>query len=208
MALGSVANYKTYAGITGSGYDTVLTALLAEAEAILRRACGRNMTDGFESASRTEYYDGTGSESFSLVEWPVTSITSIAYLADDGTESTVTSAAYRLDGGRGFVYMLGAQRGRFVGAVPYTAQPGFSVNPRWEPGYQNIKVVYTGGYSTIPKDIEYAVYRLIDVAFASRGSAGNIQSESIGAYSRTMADAAEIDARFLRLIAPFRTGAL
>lgn len=208
MALGSVSNYKTYAGITGSGYDTILTAMLAEAETIVRRRCGRNLSNGFESAARTEYYDGTASESFTVREWPITSITSIAYVGDDGTESTVTSSAYRADTVGGNVYMLGAARGRFYGGYPASAQPGFGVQPRWEPGFQNIKIVYTGGYSTIPKDLEYAVYRLMDVAFASRGSPGNISSESLGAYSRTMADASATDSTFMRLMAPFITGSL
>lgn len=208
MALGSVSSYKTYAGVSGSGDDTLLAALLAQAEATMRRLCDRSLTNGFESASRTEYYDGTDAENIQLKEWPVTTISSVQYVEDDGSLTDVASTFYRANLNTGTLYAVGSVTGRFALDDGSSVFTNFKPFPRWERGKQNIKVVYTGGYGTVPKDLEYAVYRLMDSVYAGRGSDPSKQSESIGDYSYTMQAAADRDTLVNSIVASFRTGGL
>jgi len=209
MALTTVSAYKTYAGITGSGSDAVLAVLLSQASAVLRRMTGRDLSNGFESASRTEYYDGKDAETIQLREWPVTSITSVKYVNDDGSTETIGSTEYRVNTLTGVLSMLGSVRGRFiVNATGGLNSPEFGVSPRFDAGFQNVQVVYTGGYSSIPADLELAVFRLMDVGYSQRGRDSSKQSESIGDYSYTMYAAAETDAAISGIVQTFRTGSL
>lgn len=60
----------------------------------------------------------------------------------------------------------------------------------WEATWGSGKVLvhYTGGYATVPDDLEGIVLELIGQAYAARGmSGGLLQSESIGSYSYTAA---------------------
>lgn len=213
-ALVTVAEYKTYAGITGSGDDAVLTVLIDAASAAVRRACGRHESTGFASATYTETIDGTGADTISLVEWPVSSVTSIKYIDDNGVETTIAATAYRVNLATGVVYMLGSGHGRSqVDSDGYMVVGGWGWEPKWTQGFGNYQAVYVGGYSPIPSDLAYAVFRLVDIMFAERRQNPNLQSESLGAYSYARASvaagaAAASDSEFDRLIAPFKSGRL
>lgn len=207
MALTTTAAYKTHAGISGSGLDSVLAQALSMAEATLRRMCGRDLSNGFESASRTEYVDGTDSDTVQLAEWPVTTMTSVHIVDDDGGLEEITD--YRVNTKTGVLTYLGAVRGRGVAMTPGIVDSvRFGVAPCWPSGTQNVKVVYTGGYSSIPGDIVYAVHRLMDFAMAARGKGAGFQSESIGGYSYSMQAAGESDAAVSSIVYAFRTGSL
>ena len=206
----SATNYKTYAGISGSTYDSVLAILTAAISAQVRRACGRDETTGFETGTKTEKYDGEGTEILQLIETPITSITSVASIADDGSSTTLASTDYRCNLKNGQLFRIGATTGRFAGSWSGGFSPeadacnSWATSPCWVPGFQNYTVVYVGGYSTIPSDLQLACYRLIDLAFKGRGNP--YQSESIGDYSYTLGSQAEQDETFRTLIGPFMVG--
>lgn len=211
MALTTVSAYKTYAGISGSGEDTLLGVLLGIAENQVRRACGRNLDTGFEKATRTETYDGTGGTTIQLREWPIVSITSVTEIDDAGGETVLDDSEYRVNSLNGVLFRVGAQFARFpvdAWGRPYVSD--FGPAPCWADGFQNIEVVYSGGHDVsggeVPEDLVGAIFRLIDIAYAQRRQDPSKQSESIGAYSYTMKAAAETDAAFLSLVAPFKTG--
>jgi len=50
-------------------------------------------------------------------------------------------------------------------------------------GWRNVLVEYTGGYATIPDDLEQIAIELVAEAFNARGKDTSLQSESIGSYS-------------------------
>jgi hypothetical protein len=207
MALTTTTAYKTHAGISGSGLDSVLAQVLSMAEATIRRACGRDLSNGFESTSRTEYIDGTDAETVQLSEWPVTTMTSVHIVDDAGELDEVTD--YRVNTKTGVLRYIGAAPSRVVAMVPgYMDSMRFGVVPCWPSGHQNIKVVYTGGYATIPGDIVFAVHRLMDFGMAARGKGAGFQSESLGGYSYSMQAAGESDAAVAAVFAAFRTGQL
>lgn len=207
-ALVSLSDYKSYAGITGTGDDTALTAMLGMASAAVRRHCGRNMSTGFAAATYTEHYDGTGAEWLQLREWPLASVTSIESLDDAGTYTTIPATDYRVELTTGLVYRLGAAHGRFAysnGGILNGS--GWRVQPCWEDGFNNYRVVYVVS-AAVADDITLAVCRMVDLAFAQRRTNPGMQSESIGAYSYSRMDAALLDKQVAGWLAPFRTGVL
>ncbi len=210
MALTTITAYKTYAGITGSGDDTVLQVLLDAAVAQVRRACGRDLDTGFEKATRTETLDGSGGQTVQLAEWPVSSITSVSLIDDSGDTTALASTDYRVNTKNGILFRVGSQYGWYPSDVwgPMTGAE-YGDAPRWPEGFQNISVVYSGGYDVgagdVPDDLLLAVYRLVDIAFAQRRADPTKQSESIGDYSYTMKASAESDSSFLSLVHPFKT---
>lgn len=184
MPLATVANYKAWAGINGTGNDAAITLMLAQAEAMVRRYAGRDLTNGFESASRVETYDGNGHPTIQLREWPVTSITSVEERDQSGAYTTVPATAYRVDTRTGQLYRIGAVWGRVVGDYAGGGvNPAFGAYPNWGDNAASVRVTYTGGYTTIPADIVACVYMLIDYKLANAGSNPAATNESIGVYS-------------------------
>lgn len=206
MALTTIAEYKVHAGITGTGEDALLTVLLGVVSAQIRRACGRNLTNGFESTSRTETYDGNDTDRLQLKEWPITSITSVSQIDDAGTSTALAATEYRIDADPGHLFRIGAVSGRFPrDSFGEPVGPEFGTYPCWTAGCQNWSIVYTGGYSTIPDDLKNAVWRLMDIAYAKRRTDPGKQSESLGAYSYTMKTALESDEEVRYLLRDFMT---
>lgn len=207
----TATEYKTYAGISGSDLDTVIGVMIDIASVQIRRYCGRNLTTGFESASRTEVYDGNGYKELQLTEWPVTSITSVTQVLDDGSTSALASTNYRVEGATGRLVRLAARTGRFATSTwGEVSSPGWGWEPGWDDGFQNWSVVYTGGYSTIPDDLKFACYRLIDWMMGTRGTNPTLQSESLGSYSYSRMSASDdAEAKMLRqILGPFMQGRL
>ena len=208
----TASEYKTYAGISGSGFDTVIGVLIDVVSEQVRLYCFRDRTTGFESGTKTEYYDGNDGAEIILKEWPVTALTSVDFVQDDGSLESQDTDGFRYQGSSGRFRYLGSQRGRFtIDADGSTTFAAFGDSPAFPGGMQNVKVVYTGGYSTIPDAIKYACYRAIDIAFARRRQDLNMQSESLGGYSYTRAQAtpdatvAMLDKEVRGLLTPFRS---
>lgn len=208
-ALVTTSEYKTYAGITGSGEDTLLGVLIDAASAAARRACDRNETNGFESTERTETYDGKDSANIQLNEWPVSLVTSVTIVGDDGSTTVLSSSDYRIKPASGVLYMLGAARGRFAVYSPYYqtyVAEGFGERPNFPRGIENVSVVYTGGWATIPADLKMAIYRIVDILYAERRKDPGIQSESLGQYSYTRAaNVVSMDEQVRAMLSRFQT---
>lgn len=185
MALTSISEYKTYAGISGTSEDTRLTALLAVAEDIVKKIGGRE----FESATYTETHDGDGAAAIILTERPVASITSVVYVSPDGDTSAIESDTYALNAKAGTLRRVGYQHGPSFTSMPVSA-PGYGPVNCWPIGKQNIRVVYSGGYTTIPQGLRLAVWRVIDYLRSDAGRNPQMASESLGpySYSRLQAD--------------------
>lgn len=192
MALTTTSEYKTYAGVSGSTNDARYATLISAAEAYIKRYTGRS----FESATFTHTFDGSGGESLQLREWPVTSITSVTQIYDDGTTQVLDASTYRFDGttNNGILYRVFTGRGRFgaYNAAQFGRwEPGpfqrFGNGYVWDMGYQNYRVVYVAGYTTIPDELKLLVWKIVDVWFAGAGQDASLQSESIGSYSYTRA---------------------
>ena len=190
----SIAEYKVWAGITGTAQDALLTVLVDAVSMEVRRWCDRNLSNGFESASRTERYDGTGEQTIQLMEWPVASITSVTIYTAGGDTEVLDADTYRVNGDSGVLSRIDPVLARFPTNAFGTIESTFSVQPWFPAGFDNIEVVYTGGYSPIPADLKMACYRLTDLAYSARGRNYGLQSESLGGYSYTNADPVKLSA--------------
>jgi uncharacterized phiE125 gp8 family phage protein len=202
----SIAEYKVWAGISGTAQDALLTVLVDAVSMEVRRLCDRNLTNGFESTSRTERYDGTDEATIQLIEWPVSSITSVTLYTAGGDTEVLDADTYRVNGDSGVLSRIDPKMGRFPVTAFGTVNATFSVQPWFDQGFDNVEVVYTGGYATIPADIKMACYRLTDLAYAARGRNMGIQSESLGGYSYTNMDPAKTTAIKAELIRAYNTG--
>lgn len=215
MAIITTAQFKTYRSISASTWDTLLGVLITAAQAKIERYCDRI----FDPGNQTETFDGNDSDTLLLKAIPVTSITSVTITGDSGTTSTLASTAYRVNALTGELFRLGATSGRFptdaYGATYSTAE--FGIAPCWPIGFQNVTVVYVGGYSTMPTDLQLAMYQYVDAIFSpienGAGVDPTMSGETLGAYSyqrggmQVMANGTAVmplSAFMMDLLRPFR----
>lgn len=165
LDLSSATLLKAYLKITGSGDDILLATLVTYATKVIQVYCDRNF-DG--AATKTEYYDGNGSNILFLRNFPIIAITSIdlwdTYL-NQSTQSFTVYTDYLLYSEEGCIYLRGG----------------------WCEGNRNYKIVYTAGYANqaaVPEDLELSCNMLAAYYYANPDKAG-IKSEGIGNYSVT-----------------------
>lgn len=202
MAILTLAEYKVWAGISGTADDSRLQKLIDYAHVAMRRYCGRSLTDGFESATRTEDYDVDASE-LQLKEWPVTSITSITPILSDNTTGTaLETTEYHVDLSTGVVSYNVGQNGRtFLDDDTDTSSLS---DWSWRPNFARCRVVYVN--AAPPDDIEMALCKMVDGLYAGVRNGTGVASQSLGNWSVTFTSpdaAAEAQAQ---LLAPYRSG--
>lgn len=203
MAILTLTEYKEWAGITGTGDDARLQTLIDYAHVAMRRYCGRSLTDGFESATRTETYEVDASE-LVLKEWPITSITSITPILDDNTAGTaLDSTTYHVDLATGVVSLNGGQNGR---AFTDDSTSGVVMSDwSWRPNFGRCTIVYV---SAAPADdIEMVLCRMVDGMYAAVRTPAGLASQSLGNWSVTYAGADQAAMAQASLLAPYRSGA-
>lgn len=188
--IATVAEYKTYAGISVSTWDTQFGVFVDAANDLIPRYCNRT---SFDSSTYTEVHStGPDQATITVRVPPITSITSIKRLL--GTSDTVTldSDTYTFDANSGLVKLWGAGGG----TLDEWGMRGFNAGalvvdsgPRFEETVLGYQVVYVGGYATMPNGLKLALYRIVDGMRARVGRDPRLQSESIGAYSYSLAAA-------------------
>lgn len=159
MAWTTLVKVKEYLGITDTASDTLLTDLLARLQVAAETYLDRKI----EQATYTEQYDGDETDRLITLQWPIISVTSVHDDQDRafGAATLIATADYVLYKDRGII--------RLDGLV-------------FSSGIQNIKVVYTAGYATVPADLAQALIELIADRFRQKENQG-LESLSIGAYS-------------------------
>jgi hypothetical protein len=204
MAVISLTDYKSWAGITGSGDDTRLQVLIDGAHAAARRYCGRSLSNGFEAATRTEDYE-SDSSILQLAEFPVASITSITPLDDSNNLGTAyDSTSYRLEDSTGIVQLNGADNGRtFVDSFSSTSElSDWSFRPR----FKRVRVVYVS--SAPASDVKIALFRMVDGLYASIRKDPSLASQSLGSWSISYASPDAAAAAQASLLDPFSSGGI
>lgn len=201
MAITTNTEYKTWAKITGSADDAVITILISSASRMAERLCGRTLTTSgatsFESGTYTEVFNGNGCESVQLSNTPIASITSVTLLAGDGsTLNTFDATDFKFNPTTGELALTPVYRGRLARVGPDgwysdSAMGDTWSSPAFPDQFRNVSVVYVGGYSTVPDDLKMAIWRLVDLFMATRGQDPTVKSESIGVRSITYADASK-----------------
>ena len=120
---------------------TLLTNLLEAASDLVDNYCDQSFT----SASATEYYDGNGLKWIIVDRAPITAITSLTITDDNDTDHTIATTDLSYDGSTGKV--------QFKPTVS-------SAYDYFLPGFQNVTIVYTAGYTTIPEAIQEATVQI------------------------------------------------
>ena len=125
LYIATLAELKTMLGITDTGDDSAITQMAVAIQGRFDSHCRRQF---LYAASQTEYLDGGVSELL-VHRWPIASIASIIVDIDQAwsTDDALASTDYRLN----------MKRGKIV--------YGTGTYP-WPEGFQNIRVVYAGGF--------------------------------------------------------------
>lgn len=177
--IATLSELKSYLGITGSSEDTLLGLLLDSAnDFVLGYICRE-----IESATFTEYFDGDWQTEILLKNYPVTSITSFEY--NSGTLNTpvwttVDPTLYKNSPNTGKIFLS-----------------FYKIR-----GFQNYKVVYVAGYTTIPWDIKLATLKIASGYYNTRSSDG-IKSEGVAGDSIVF-DTSEIASDVLVILNNYR----
>lgn len=163
----TLANVREFLGGGGTGEDALLANLIARATVEMQTWMDRALFQ----ATFTEYYDGNAGPTVIVNERPIVSVTSLHDSLDQTWDATTVIAAADFAYDRNPSLRNTGQVYRRYG-VPFYA------------GFQNVRVVYVGGYSTVPLDIEEVCIERVAQAFERRSSM-TTASVSLGDGTRT-----------------------
>lgn len=207
MALTTLAAVQAIPGMANKD-ETWLTQLIAAASEAIKQVCKLRL----ESQEHTEYYSGNGLPDLVLRQWPVTAVESVHVdptgyagqaagafpattewaqgenwmLVPDTTGGVSRRGLLRVIAGTGNTVWLGMYPAWGV----YPGKLHAARRPCWPPGDGNIKVVYTAGYAAVPADLQYACGYLVSEMVRNMPVGGPLASESLGAYSYSIAQRA------------------
>lgn len=206
MAIISTANYKTYKGISASTYDSQLDVIIPAAQSAVEQWCGRV----FDSATFTEKHNGNGWHRIVVKNAPITALTSISIVAPDGSSNAIDTDAYTYEAETGIIGFQPTSEGvLWVDDWGVAEDDVWNVSPKFPGGFQNLSVVYTGGYSSqaMPAGLKLAMYQYVDVLMAQAVAGvgtGAFKSERLGDYNYERMTGEESEALMVRLFGPWR----
>jgi len=161
--------------------DTFIENLINRSYKVLEAYIGKTI----KSATYTEYYDGDGTDTLLVDQWPIISITS---LNEDVSRDFLGDTA--IDATDILIY---AKEGRIV---LYADEYAFSI------GKQNIKIVYVAGYADIPADLALAALMHVSSIYNLAGADGHV-GMSLGGLSKSI-DTAPLSDKLRLLLEPYR----
>lgn len=213
MAIGTLAEYKVWAGISGTSEDTRINAFLDYTLDFIEGFLGRSFTTG---AITDEAYDGNGGTTITLRSFPVASIQSVKIKFIDGSTTTLDSTAYRLSEDGCSLARLGEVWDRVSVLVDTWSSldptaPG--PYPSWPVGTANVLVSYTTSADPYLGRLKMAQFQMMDELRGTAGADLTKQSERIGSYGYSRATAGSGDAntaraaRWAAMIEPMGGGA-
>lgn len=144
--------------------DYALGSLLERATSFIENQCNRI----FEATSLEETYDGDGTDTLHLRNYPVSSISKIENY-NDGSWGKVDSSDYRLDSTSGRV---------------------LKKSGLWSDGFNNYKVNYTAGFDPVPESLKDLVLEVAASMWYKEGGNPRVVSEKIGSYQTEYIEAA------------------
>lgn len=161
-------------------YDDFIDKCILRASEAAERYCNRS----FNTGTYTEKHNGDDSQFLIVKNPPITSITSIAVVVDS-TSTTINSTSYTFDAQSGIISFV---NGADIRVPPYWTGDRsdcrrFAEYPNWPKAFQNITIVYVGGYATIPDDLKQAGLYMISDLYGQRGRDTSVVSEQLGRYS-------------------------
>ena len=138
----TLAEYKNFAGINSTNFDTEVKALIPMISEYVKTYCNRTFVDYYDD-SKVEVFSG-GVPYFSLSEFPLNSVDSVEWSQDYGKTYTtlVEFEDYTVDTTTDLIYPINK-----------------SIFPKYTNGY---RITYTGGYEKLPSDLKLAILSLVE----------------------------------------------
>jgi hypothetical protein len=203
MAIVTLAEVKTFLGISGAAEDSKLNLIIGYVDATIKQYCGQN----FEQATYTEFYSGTGNKTVVLRKRPVQSITNVWFDTNGnygqsagafGSTTLLTSGvdySLELDDTLPNLQVV-SKAGILVRIATIWPEmnshffPG-RLTQEYGPAFGNIKVTYVGGYpaAAFPADLKDAAVTMVSAK--RRGAAFGglaLTSERISDYGYSLAN--------------------
>jgi hypothetical protein len=145
---------------TSDGYDTKLENLIDAVSWFFNTYTNREL----KSRAQTELIDGDNTDTIFIKHYPITAITSIHVSTDTprsyGSAELISSDDYVRYEDEGKVCLLDSY---------------------FDKGYQTVKIIYTGGYTTIPHELQLAAKEMCVMAWTKQ------KEKVIGMSSMTIA---------------------
>lgn len=195
-ALTTLANTKTYLGISGSNEDSLLISLINSSSAFIEKMTGRT----FKKTAYTEYLRGTDSPHLFLKNYPIIGLVDLSENRSSDTTDSFSSVNTDL-------YWTFNDEG-------YLEANGWTFIPRprayravYEAGYIVQGGTVTGENIALPNDLELACWRLVAGIYNQRKAEGT-QSQSLGDYSVQFTSLIESDSVLKQVLSLYQRPAL
>lgn len=149
---------KAYLDITDSASDSLIDTLIDSASQAIANYIQRDIG----SKSRTEVRSGNNRSFIQVLEWPITAVSSV----------TINNVAVPASSGYGIAgYTFDSQKIALIGRV-------------FDAGMDNVTLVYTAGYASIPAVVSRAAVYTAATMYNASGVDWNMGSEAVpGVYS-------------------------
>ena len=189
VALVTTTSMCSYLGIAAGSaeeeeVDLIINAASTRAAEMTGRGVDESGYSRLVSTSRTEYYDGDGSDTLLLRAYPISTVASV-YV---DTERSYASTDL-LDSGDYVYYSMDG-----------TIKTDGSLLAS---GNKSIKVTYTGGYSTIPYDLQLAIKELV-MFWYKRNTDKRVGVASMSAGDKSMSYENDVPQSVLSIFTRYR----
>lgn len=142
-------DYKAFKNMSGENkYDSQLSIIIAGASETCKTYCRRAFIDYWDT-DKVEYHNATGTNEIYLEEFPLRTLTEVAYSLD-GT--TYTALVENTD----FYHDPKVDSLRTVDGYDWDYSQTVVVPPKY------IRVTYKAGYKKVPEDLKLAILDLVE----------------------------------------------
>lgn len=140
----TVADYKSYAGITSNKFDTQISTLVEVVSAIIKTHCNRTFID-YVTTDKVEYFSSCGDTLF-VEEVPIISVTSLK--VRNNPREAYTTLTANTD------YVVDDEVITHIDA-------GTGYNKNLPCGPRSVELTYKAGLTAVPNDLRIAAMDLI-----------------------------------------------
>lgn len=200
--LSSIQDVKTWLGI-GQGNtsdDSPIQDCITAFSVYVLRLTARGAADGsiptvspfVQPVSYDEFYDGSGTDSLQLRNWPITAVASLNVNGRTiPASSGIGHFGYVVDGDGKFLSMRSGG---------WNYQRGGGCSSGFPDGAQNVEVQYTAGFAAVPFDLEMAVRKTVALNYKRKSWIGQRAQAMAGGAGTVSYSTWEMDADAARTI--------
>ena len=162
ITLARAQAHSQLASVDTSLLGTLITAASKALQTLYKRT--------WKSTQFTELRDGDGTQIMVLNEFPIISLDTVTITDSDGTEYDIATTNFRINAPAGIIKF----------------KPGASDDFIYFPNsFQNVEIVYTAGYATVPEHVQAACAETVAAMYSSGKTDASLTSERLGDYSYT-----------------------